>query len=185
MWAAPIRTPSWWMKICAVVADVKYPTSADIYDGILGAMRTVLEISGVDPQRDPAGDAGHDAVYQRHRGAKESGSHRYSAHRRAGDHRHPPDGGLGGGYPERSLWAAPSSAAALNMTAGSWPRWIPGPRKAFFEEMKAKGVQSIAISCVFSTVRNDHERRGGASSAARSWARTSIFPSPARSAPWA
>lgn len=29
--------------------------------------------------------------------------------------------------------------------------------KAFFEEMKAKGVKSIAISCVFSTVRNDHE----------------------------
>lgn len=33
----------------AVVADIKYPTSADIYDGILGAMRTVLEVSGVDP----------------------------------------------------------------------------------------------------------------------------------------
>lgn len=32
-----------------------------------------------------------------------------------------------------------------------------GAAKAFFEEMKAKGVQSIAISCVFSTVRNDHE----------------------------
>lgn len=29
--------------------------------------------------------------------------------------------------------------------------------KAFFEEMQAKGVKSIAISCVFSTVRNDHE----------------------------
>ena len=33
----------------AVVADIKYPTSADIYDGILGAMRTVLEVSGVNP----------------------------------------------------------------------------------------------------------------------------------------
>ena len=31
-----------------VVADIKYPTSADIYDGILGAVRTVLEVSGVD-----------------------------------------------------------------------------------------------------------------------------------------
>ena len=29
--------------------------------------------------------------------------------------------------------------------------------KAFFADMKAKGVKSIAISCVFSTVRNDHE----------------------------
>ena len=34
-----------------VVADIKYPTSADIYDGILGAMRTVLEVSGVDPKQ--------------------------------------------------------------------------------------------------------------------------------------
>ena len=33
-----------------VVADIKYPTSSDIYDGILGAMRTVLDISGVDPK---------------------------------------------------------------------------------------------------------------------------------------
>ena len=32
----------------AVVADIKYPTSADIYDGILGAVRKVLEVSGVD-----------------------------------------------------------------------------------------------------------------------------------------
>ena len=29
--------------------------------------------------------------------------------------------------------------------------------RAFFEEMKQKNVRSIAISCVFSTVRNDHE----------------------------
>ena len=29
----------------------------------------------------------------------------------------------------------------------------------FFLDMKAKGVKSIAISCVFSTVRNDHELR--------------------------
>ena len=34
-----------------VVADIKYPTSVDIYDGILGAMRTVLEVSGVDPKQ--------------------------------------------------------------------------------------------------------------------------------------
>ena len=35
----------------AVVADIKYPTSADIYDGILGAMRTVLEVSGVGDKK--------------------------------------------------------------------------------------------------------------------------------------
>ena len=31
-----------------VVADIKHPTSGDIYDGILGALRAVLEASGVD-----------------------------------------------------------------------------------------------------------------------------------------
>lgn len=31
--------------------------------------------------------------------------------------------------------------------------------RAFFEKLKEKGVKSVAISCVFSTVRNDHERR--------------------------
>lgn len=31
-----------------VVADIKYPTSKDIYDGILGAVRTVLDSSGVN-----------------------------------------------------------------------------------------------------------------------------------------
>ncbi len=31
-----------------VIADIKYPTTRNIYDGILGALRTVLESSGVD-----------------------------------------------------------------------------------------------------------------------------------------
>ena len=56
--------------------------------------------------------------------------------------------------------------------------------RAFFAELKGK-VQSIAISCVFSTVRADHERRARRRSAARSWARTCTSPFPARSAPWA
>lgn len=42
------------------------------------------------------------------------------------------------------------------MTARSLLRWTQR-LKAFFLEMKQKGVKSIAISCVFSTVRNDHE----------------------------
>ena len=31
-----------------VVADIKCPTTEDIYDGILTALRTVLSVSGVD-----------------------------------------------------------------------------------------------------------------------------------------
>ena len=33
-----------------VVADVKQPTSGDIYDGILDAIQKVLDISGVEPK---------------------------------------------------------------------------------------------------------------------------------------
>ena len=49
---------------------------------------------------------------------------------------------IGGGFEYDGKELAPLDTAAA---------------KAFFEEMKAKGVKSIAISCVFSTVRNDHE----------------------------
>ena len=31
-----------------VVAEVKYPTSGDIYDGILGAVRACLKASGIN-----------------------------------------------------------------------------------------------------------------------------------------
>ena len=79
----------------AVVADIKYPTSADIYDGILGAMRTVLEVSGVDPAQIHQAMLGTtqctNAIVER----KNSGSHRHSAHRRAADTGHPAHGGLG------------------------------------------------------------------------------------------
>lgn len=84
----------------AVVADIKYPTSADIYDGILGAMRTVLEVSGVDPAQIHQAMLGTtqctNAIVER----KNLGPHRYPAHRRACHHRHPPHGGLVGGYSE-------------------------------------------------------------------------------------
>ena len=49
---------------------------------------------------------------------------------------------IGGGFEYDGRELAPLDTAAA---------------KVFFEEMKAKGVKSIAISCVFSTVRNDHE----------------------------
>lgn len=31
-----------------VAAEIKYPTSEDIYEGIMGALRRVLEVSGID-----------------------------------------------------------------------------------------------------------------------------------------
>ena len=31
-----------------IIADIKHPTSEDIYDGIIGALRDILEVTGVD-----------------------------------------------------------------------------------------------------------------------------------------
>lgn len=54
---------------------------------------------------------------------------------------------IGGGFEYDGKHLAPFDAEAA---------------KKFFLEMKEKGVKSIAISCVFSTVRNDHELEAAA-----------------------
>ena len=140
----------------AVVADIKYPTSADIYDGILGAMRTVLKLSGVDPKQIRQAMLGTtqctNAIVERKNlapiGILRIGAPATTGIRPMVD------------WAEDIQRIAVGSAiigGGLDITAGSWPPLDTGAAKAFFEEMKAKGVQSIAISCVFSTVRNDHE----------------------------
>ena len=140
----------------AVVADIKYPTSADIYDGILGAMRTVLEVSGVDPAQIHQAMLGTtqctNAIVER-KNLAPIGILRIGAPATTGirpmvdwseDIQKVAVGStiIGGGFEYDGRELAPLDTAAA---------------KAFFEEMKAKGVKSIAISCVFSTVRNDHE----------------------------
>ncbi len=139
-----------------VVADIKYPTSADIYDGILGAMRTVLEVSGVDPKQIHQAMLGTtqctNAIVER-KNLASIGILRIGAPATTGirpmvdwaeDIRKIAVGStiIGGGfeYDGKELASLDTEAA-----------------KAFFADMKAKGVKSIAISCVFSTVRNDHE----------------------------
>ena len=139
-----------------VVADIKYPTSADIYDGILGAMRTVLEVSGVDPKQIHQAMLGTtqctNAIVER-KNLAPIGILRIGAPATTGirpmvdwaeDIQKIAVGStiIGGGFEYDGKELAPFDAEAA---------------KAFFEEMKAKGVKSIAISCVFSTVRNDHE----------------------------
>ena len=140
----------------AVVADIKYPTSVDIYDGIVGAMRTVLEVSGVDPKQIGQAMLGTtqctNAIVER-KNLAPIGILRIGAPATTGirpmvdwaaDIQKVAVGStiIGGGFEYDGRELAPLDTAAA---------------KAFFEEMKAKGVQSIAISCVFSTVRNDHE----------------------------
>lgn len=139
-----------------VIADIKYPTSADIYGGILGALRTVLETSGVDRTQIRQAMLGTtqctNAIVERKHLAP-IGILRIGAPATTGirpmvdwadDIQKIAVGStiIGGGfeYDGRELAPLDRDAAA-----------------AFFTEMKAKGVKSIAISCVFSTVRSDHE----------------------------
>ena len=139
-----------------VVVDIKYPTSADIYDGILGAMRTVLEVSGVDPAQIHQAMLGTtqctNAIVER-KNLSPIGILRIGAPATTGirpmvdwseDIQKVAVGStiIGGGFEYDGRELAPLDTAAA---------------KSFFEEMKAKGVKSIAISSVFSTVRNDHE----------------------------
>ena len=139
-----------------VVADIKYPTSSDIYDGILGAMRTVLDISGVDPKEIYQAMLGTtqctNAIVER-KNLAPIGILRIGAPATTGiqpmvdweeDIKKVAVGStiIGGGFEYDGKELAPFDSNAA---------------RVFFEEMKEKGVKSIAISCVFSTVRNEHE----------------------------
>ncbi len=139
-----------------VIADIKYPTSGDIYDGILGAVRTVLEVAGIDRREIHQAMLGTtqctNAIVERKHLAP-IGILRIGAPATTGirpmvdwaeDIQKIAAGSVivGGGFEYDGKELAPFDRAAA---------------AAFFREMKNKGVNSIAISCVFSTVRNDHE----------------------------
>ena len=141
-----------------VVADIKCPTTGDIYDGILAALRTVLAQSGVDRSQIKQAMLGTtqctNAIVER-KNLAPIGILRIGAPATLGI---PPmvdwaedisriavgSAVIGGGFEYDGKHLAPFDAEAA---------------KKFFLEMKEKGVKSIAISCVFSTVRNDHELR--------------------------
>ena len=141
-----------------IVADIKHPTSGDIYDGILGAVRAVLEQSGIDRTQIRQAMLGTtqctNAIVERKHLAP-IGILRIGAPATTGippmvdwaeDIQRIAVGStvIGGGFEYDGKELAPLDEAAA---------------KAFYLDMKAKGVKSIAISCVFSTVRNDHELR--------------------------
>lgn len=141
-----------------VIADIKSPTSEDVYDGIVKALRNVLDVSGIDRGKITMAMLGTtqctNAIVERKNLAK-IGILRIGA---------------------------PSSLGVMPMT--DWPEDVKkiaegitvirggyeydgreitaldeDAAKDFFTEMKDKGIRSVAISGVFSTVRNDQELR--------------------------
>ena len=139
-----------------IVADIKHPTSSDIYDGIVGAVREVLRQSNVDRSQIRQAMLGTtqctNAIVERKHLAP-IGILRIGAPATLGiqpmvdwaeDIRKIAVGSVvvGGGFEYDGKELAPFDAKAA---------------KEFFLDMKGKGIKSIAISCVFSTVRNDHE----------------------------
>ena len=144
------------MENLTVVASVKQHTTANVYDGILNAVRAVLEESGVD--RSEIGQAMlgttqcTNAIVER-KNLAPIGILRIGAPASRGI---PPMvdwsedlkkiavkiAVVGGGFEYDGKEIAPFDAAAASR---------------FFEELKAANVKSVAISCVFSTVRSDHE----------------------------
>ena len=141
-----------------VIASVKRHTTPDAYDGIVDAVRAVLEESGVDRKEISQAMLGTtqctNAIVERKRLAP-IGVLRIGAPATVGI---PPmvdwaedlkavaveTAVIGGGFEYDGKELAPFDAAAA---------------RAFFEKLKAQGVRSVAISCVFSTVRDDHERQ--------------------------
>lgn len=139
-----------------VVASVKQHTTSNIYDGILNSVRSVLELSGID--RSEIGQAMlgttqcTNAIVER-KNLASIGILRIGA---------PASLGIspmvdwaddlkaiavktavvGGGFEYDGKELAPFDAAAA---------------AEFFRELKEQNVKSVAISSVFSTVRNDHE----------------------------
>ena len=139
-----------------VLADIKCPTTGDIYDGILNALRTVLKVSGVDKSQIRQAMLGTtqctNAIVER-KNLAPIGILRLGAPATLGI---PPmvdwaddirkicveSAVIGGGFEYDGKELAPLDVDAA---------------RVFFLRMKDKGVKSIAISSVFSTVRNGHE----------------------------
>ena len=141
-----------------IIGDIKYPTTGDIYEGILGAMTAVLEQTGVDRSQIVQAMLGTtqctNAIVERKNLAK--------------------IGILRIGAPATLAiepmvdWEEDIQVIAAGKTIIRGGYEYDGKEIApldeeaaiaFFKEMKEKDVRSIAISCAFSTIRNDHELR--------------------------
>ncbi|MBQ2994742.1 MAG: hydantoinase/oxoprolinase family protein [Anaerotignum sp.] len=140
-----------------VVADVKQPTSGDIYDGILDAIQKVLDISGVEPKEIKQAMLGTtqctNAIVERKK-LVPVGLLRIGAPATLG-------------IPPMTDWTDDIKAVVTEQTIIGGGYEYDGKEiapldeeaaKAFFESVKGK-VQSVAIVGCHSTIRNDQEYR--------------------------
>lgn len=139
-----------------VAASVKQHTTKDVYSGILAAVRAILHESGVDRSEIRQAMLGTtqctNAIVER-KGLASIGILRIGAPAALG-------------IPPMVDWAEDLKAIAVDtaMVGGGFeydgkelaPFDVEAAR-SFFLGLREKGVKSVAISCVFSTVRNDHE----------------------------
>jgi len=140
-----------------VVAEVKHPTSGDVYDGILGAVRRILELAGVDRGEIKQAMLGTtqctNAIVERKNLAP-------IAILRIG-------APAAAGIPPMTDWSADirKTAVAEAIIGGGFEHdgrelapFDEDAARAFFARVKGK-AEAVAISCVFSTVRSEHELR--------------------------
>lgn len=139
-----------------VIADIKYPTTEDIYDGILCAIRKVLEVSGIERTKITQAMLGTtqctNAIIER-KNLSKVGLIRIGAPAATG-------------IPPMVDWPddIKSVVEGYEVIRGGFEydgkeitKLDTDAARAFIENMKAKGVKSFAISCVFSTIRNEEE----------------------------
>lgn len=139
-----------------VIASVKKHTTQDVYDGILHAVEAVLEQADIDRSEIRQAMLGTtqctNAIVER-KNLAQIGVMRIGA---------PASKGI----PLMVDWAEDLKKIAADTVIVEGGFEYDGKELApfdqaaaseFFRGLKEKGIQSVAISCVFSTIRNDHE----------------------------
>ncbi|MBF4693364.1 hydantoinase/oxoprolinase N-terminal domain-containing protein [Fusibacter ferrireducens] len=139
-----------------VIAEIKHPTTNDIYDGILGAIESILEISKIDPKKIHLAMLGTtqctNAIVER-KNLEPIGLLRIGAPATLG-------------VPPLVDWAEDISKVAISSEVIGGGFEYDGKELAafdtdhatrFFKNLKGK-VNSIAISCAFSSIRDEHEK---------------------------
>ncbi len=140
-----------------VVAEVKNPTSGDVYDGIVGAIRRVLDASGVDPAAIRQAMLGTtqctNAIVER-KGLAPIALLRIGAPATVA-------------IQPMTDWAEDIQkvVASSVIVRGGYEfdgrliaEFDESAARSFFESVKGK-VKSVAISCAFSVIRNEQELR--------------------------